>query len=75
MNDFLMQLGETAFKYAAKYGRIDCMRLLAERGADMHVQDIVRDNVQCNSSIVSFVVFIFSSACICVHHSVVSARI
>ncbi len=44
-----MQLGRTAFKIAADYGRVDCMRLLAERGADMHAPDDVRDNM-CTTS-------------------------
>ena len=37
-----MQSGRTAFKIAAEHGDNDCMRLLAARGADMHVPDNVR---------------------------------
>ena len=37
-----MQFGRTAFKIAAEHGDNDCMRLLAARGADMHVPDNVR---------------------------------
>ena len=40
--DKCLQLGQTALMMAAQRGRIDCVRVLLEHGADKEAQDNVR---------------------------------
>ena len=42
MTSFILyQMGRTALHYAAMYGHIDVMRLLLDKGADVHSRDKV----------------------------------
>ena len=39
----MFQYGETALLYAAFYGKLSCLELLVEKGADLNAKNNVRD--------------------------------